>query len=145
MGESLRGPAIGLIASAMLEAALQLVFSRRRQPRLQGHTYCKYTTSSSLQSEGSRALSMLRARPKKPSVTTSAVETFKRQIVHYIVESNVAFNAISHATFQRLIRTPIELIEAAIPLSQQIVKSWFMKDYSEPNNASNNRYSLPGR
>lgn len=35
---------------------------------------------------------------------------FNRQMGYYIVDLNAAFNVINNATFQRLTRTPVELL-----------------------------------
>lgn len=76
------------------------------------------------------ALAILQSHAKPPpKPTVHAVSDFKESLIHWIVELNVPLNVVNHDTSQRLLRTPIDIINAALPSHHETIKHWVMDDF----------------
>ncbi|KAL6364352.1 hypothetical protein LRP88_02272 [Fusarium phalaenopsidis] len=96
------------------------------------HSVTKAGSPDSSSSAASAVLASLQAHAKSPAADTTAfgaVDEFKAAFIHWVVESNIPLSAVRHDTFQRLLRTPNHIINAALPTHHSTVKAWIMDDF----------------
>ncbi|KAJ3455565.1 hypothetical protein MRS44_017047 [Fusarium solani] len=108
---------------------LKATSSARHHLQIQ-HSITQAGTPETSSSAASLALAALQSHARPPPPTTkAAVEQFKEALIHWIVEPNIPLNTVKHDTFQRLLRTPSDIINAAFPRHHETIKQWVMDDF----------------